>query len=124
MARVRRPAAEWVALIDQWRESGLSLPSFCERNGLNYGTMSGWVYKRNHQGALERARREAGAVEDTPPAAAFVPVRVVEAEPGGEGSGRAGVEVVIGAGRRVVVDAGFDEETLRRVVAVLEGRAC
>ena len=33
MARIRRQAAEWAALIDQWRQSGLSLPAFCQRHG-------------------------------------------------------------------------------------------
>ena len=55
----RRQAAEWVELIDQWQASGLSLPAFCEQNGLNAGTMSGWVYKRTHKATLEQARREA-----------------------------------------------------------------
>jgi hypothetical protein len=124
MARVRRPAAEWAELIDQWHASGLSLPAFCERNGLNFGTMSGWAYKRTHKDALEQARRQAGVGDDTSPAAAFVPVRVLEAEPGWEGAGRSGVEVVIGTGRRIAVAAEFDAETLLRVVAVLEGRPC
>jgi hypothetical protein len=38
--------------------------------------------------------------------------------------GCSGVAVVLGEGRRVVVRAGFDAETLRRVVAVLEDRTC
>ena len=123
MARVRRAAVEWVELIDEWQASGLSLPAFCERNGLNAGTMSGWVYKRTHKAALERARREAGG-EGTATAAAFVPVRVIEVEPEPPPSGHSGVEVVIGRGRRIALGAGFDAETLRRVVAVLEGRTC
>jgi hypothetical protein len=123
MARVRRSAAEWVEWIDQWHASGLSLPAFCEQNRLNFGTMSGWVYKQNHKGALEKARREAG-VQDPPTAAAFVPVQVIEIEPEQPSLGRSGVEVVIGEGRRIALEAGFDAETLRRVVAVLEGRMC
>ena len=55
---------------------------------------------------------------------AFLPVRVVQAVAGSEASDRSGVEIVIGAGRRVVIGPGFDSETLRRVVAVLEGRPC
>jgi hypothetical protein len=43
MARVRRPAAEWAALIDEWHDSGLSLLAFCQRLGLNFGTMQEWV---------------------------------------------------------------------------------
>jgi hypothetical protein len=34
------------------------------------------------------------------------------------------VEVVLGGGRVVRVGAGFDEETLVRVVRALEGAAC
>jgi hypothetical protein len=43
MARVRRQAAEWAALIDQWRQGGLSLPAFCQRHGLSRGTMQNWA---------------------------------------------------------------------------------
>src|SRR5215208_6664129 len=109
MARVRRPAAEWAALIDEWHKSGLSLPAFCQQRGLNSGTMQGWVYKRAHKGAIERARREEGAVqgpgEDLPAAAAFLPVRVMGVEHEREGTGRSGVEIVLGAGRRVLIGA-------------------
>ena len=42
MTRVRRPAAEWAALIDAWHGSGLSLPAFCARRGLNAKTMRGY----------------------------------------------------------------------------------
>jgi hypothetical protein len=134
MARVRRQAAEWATLIDQWRQSGLSLPAFCERHGLSRGTMQNWVYKPELKRAVDEARREAQGQATAPrpveephtPAtvAAFVPVRVVETAAGGEASDRSGVEVVIGTGRRIAVRAGFDAETLRRVVAVLEGRTC
>lgn len=128
MARIRRPAAEWAALIDQWQGSGLSLPAFCQRRGLNTGTMQGWVYKRTHRGAIERARRESKAPEapgeDPSVAAAFLPVRVMGAAPEPDGTDCSGVEIVLGVGRRVVLSAGFDSETLRRVVAVLEGRTC
>ena len=123
MARVRRQAAEWAALIDQWQASGLSLPAFCQRHGLSGGTMSEWVYKRTHKATLEEARREASG-EDRDTAAAFLPVRVIEVGPEPPPPDRSGVEIVIGPGRRVVVGPGFDSETLRRVVAVLEGRPC
>jgi hypothetical protein len=124
MARVRRPAAEWAALIEEWHDSGLSLPAFCQRRGLNSGTMQGWVYKRTHKGAIERARREGDTAEDPPATAAFLPVRVIGGEQQHEGTVGSGVEIVLGAGRRLVIGAGFDSETLRRVVAVLEDRPC
>jgi hypothetical protein len=128
MARVRRGAAEWVELIDRWQASGLSLSAFCHEYGLNFGTMQGWAYKSTHKDALEKARREAGAVADpveaSPVAEAFLPVLVAEGPRASPPTHRAGVEVMLGLGRRVGLEIGFDAETLRRVLAVLEGRSC
>jgi hypothetical protein len=134
MARVRLQAADWAALIDEWRQSGLSLPAFCQRRGLSRGTMQNWVYKPALKRAVEDARRDVRARPDDPghadgppsskPSPAFLPVRVAEVTAAFKGSDHTGVEIVLGAGRRVVVGAGFDSETLRRVVAVLEGRPC
>jgi hypothetical protein len=131
MARVRRSAAERAALIDQWRDSRLSLLAFCSRRGLNAKTMSGWVYKAAQRAAIDEARREvppavgARVHRDTSaPGPAFLPVRVADAAARNRVSGRSGVVIVLGPGRRVVIAPGFDPETLRRVVAVLEGRPC
>jgi hypothetical protein len=128
MARVRRGAAEWVRLIDEWHASGLNLSVFCRRLGLNFATMQGWVYKSTHKEALEKARRAAGAggksTDNPPTPEGFLPVRVRDAEPGHGEMGYSGVEVVFGEGRRIMVETGFDAETLRRVVAVLEDRTC
>jgi hypothetical protein len=115
--------AEKVALIDQWHKSGLSLPAFCAPRGVNPKTMSGWVHNPAYRAAIDQARSEAVTPQVLDLAEpAFLPVRVAEAQ--ARTPGRAGVAVVIGSGRRVVVGPGFDAETLRRVVAVLEGRPC
>jgi hypothetical protein len=132
MAKVRRRAEEWAALIDQWRESGLSLPAFCRLHGLSRGTMQNWVYKPSLRRAVEEARRGAQSTPADPchaegppipvPSPAFLPVHVAEVTTAPYRL--TGVEVVLGSGRRVAIEAGFDPETLRRVVAVLEGRPC
>ena len=123
MARTRLGAAGWAALIDQWHDSGLSLPEFCGRRGLNPGTMRGWVYKRGQRTAIDRARHEAQAGRDPgEPVPTFLPVRIAEPIPAAAAG--SGVEVVLGPGRRIAVAPGFDPETLRRVVAALEGRPC
>ncbi len=132
MARVRRQAAEWAALIDQWRRSGLSLPASCQQHGLSRGTMQNWVYKPELQRAVDQARRTAreggSSSGDRPlhsaPAPAFLPVRVAEVTAASPPPPRTGVEIFLGATRRVVVGVDFDADTLRRVVAVLEGRPC
>src|SRR5690349_8465772 len=89
MTRRRRGAAEWAALIDEWKRSGLNLPEFCRRRGLSRGTMQNWVYKPTHRRAIEAARRDGqvpeakAAPEDTrddpAPASASLPVRFAEA---------------------------------------------
>jgi hypothetical protein len=125
MARVRRSAAEKAALIDQWHKSGLSLPAFCTPRGVNAKTMSGWIHKPTYRAAIDRGRDQLATMAAADqPKPAFIPVRIAEARPPMRTSSRASVTLVIGPGRRVVVAPGFDAETLRRVVAVLEGRPC
>lgn len=132
MVRVRRSAAERAALIDQWRASGLSLPAFCARRGLNAKTMSGWVYKPAHQSVIEKARRKALAVGVPPestapsvrPQTTFLPIQVADVPSRASAPLRCDLEIVLATGPRIVVGPGFDPETLRRVVAVLEGRPC
>jgi len=137
MARDRLGAEGWARRIDEWRRSGLSLPKFCQRHGIKATTMSGWVYKPALKRAVEMARRieegrREGAAPSRPspaplPAPAFVPVRLREivSRPDDHGPGRRpAIEVIVGAGRRVVVRRGFDPETLRQVVAALEAGPC
>jgi len=131
MTRVRRGAAEWAVWIDEWRSSGLGLAAFCQRHGLSRGTMQNWVYKPELKRAVEEARRRVKAADEPraerlPSVAtvpAFLPIQVVEAATESK-EGRAGVEVVLGEGRRIALRAGFDAETLRRARAVLEERPC
>ena len=130
MTRRRLRAAEWAVLIEEWQQSGLKLPEFCRQRGLSRGTMQGWVYKPALKRAIASARLDGqitAAVSSHEVASpvsspAFLPVRLAEvAAPSPEPAVRAAIEVVLGAGRRVVVGPGFDAETLRRVVAALEG---
>lgn len=129
MARQRFDAAEWAALIDEWRQSGLGLPAFCKLRGLSRGTMQNWVYKPALKLAVEDARRDSRARRDAPataehpaPPPAFLPVRFAAIiPPVNEPTSHPALEVVLGGGRRIAVGPGFDPETLRRVVAALEG---
>lgn len=44
---IKRSAAEWKAIIDEFRNSGTNLSSeeWCEQKGINYKTFRGWEYK-------------------------------------------------------------------------------
>ena len=136
MARNQRGAAEWAKRIDEWNRSGLSLQEFCRQQGINKATMSGWVYRKTHKQVLENERRgeggrqeraaKSGKAKTVIPPHAFVPVRlrrIVNSQVI-EPTDRSTIEVVVAGGRRVIVEKGFDADTLRRVVAALEAGSC
>ena len=133
MATMHRGALAWSRLIVEWRGSGLSLPEFCRRRGIKKTTMSGWVYKPDLKHAIETARLREDQADRGVPAAvvksfaanstpAFVPVRLRQlvTPPEIAAATRSAIEIIVGSGRRVVVQEGFDAETLRQVVAALE----
>jgi hypothetical protein len=129
-------AVAWAKTIDDWKRSGLSLPKFCRLHGIKRGTMSGWVYKPALKRAIETAHRvgeirDNGPLKSKPapvptPTPAFVPVRLREliSPKRTEPSARGAIEVIVAAGRRVSVERGFDPETLRQVLVVLEAGSC
>ena len=105
-ARDDQKERQWRQWITEWRASGLSVRDFCDRRGL--ATPSFYHWRR----VLERRAAEK---------VAFVPVQVVaEAVP----ALATALEVVLTDGRVVRVAPGFDAATLRKLLAVLEGRPC
>jgi transposase-like protein len=99
-------------------ESGLSVQDYCFAYGLNMHTFHHWRrrVKRETEGT------SGGNLESTVPGGpAFVEVLLGSFEPREEPSV---VEVILQGGRRLRVAAGFDEETFRRLVAVLESLPC
>ena len=102
-----RPETNWRSVLARWKRSGLSVRTFCRAEGLNQGTFYWWRRELNRRGQ---------------PQPAFLPVRI-QPEPAGPSSGH--IEVVLANGRSVRVGAGFDPQTLVRVVELLKGgRSC
>ena len=113
MARARADRDEWRRRVARWKDSGLTAKEFAAEMGINAGTLQFWQYKLK-RGTRPVRRLDAKApsdrilsslVEIRPPAAAIVEQRF---------------EIELGNGRRVRVGAGFDAESLRVLVAVLE----
>ena len=81
---------------------------------------------------MARVRRQ-GRTAETPcrdppplpaPSPASLPIRIAEMVAAPPVPDRTGVEVILGSPRRLAITAGFDPETLRRLIAVLEDRPC
>jgi transposase len=102
--RPRDPRKEhqWRQWLRQWQSSGQSVRDFCDRHGLSQATFYAW----------RRILRQRDA-DATP----FVAVQVVAdtlsapAPP---------LEVVLAGGRCLRITSGFDPDTLRQLLAVLE----
>jgi hypothetical protein len=111
----------WRRILRQWRRSGLSVRDFCAEHEVTEPSFYAWrriVADRDQESARVRAESErhsdsqtATGSDDTP---VFVPLRVIDA------STQAAFEVVLERGRVVRVLRGFDADTLRQLLAVLE----
>jgi len=115
----RRSAAEWQALIEEWKKSGKTREEFAGSKGLIVRTFVWWI--------SELDRRARGARMENTPAVPFLPVRVVtetssELIPVAAASAAtASLELVLGSGRTLRVPVGADTSWLARVVVALEG---
>jgi hypothetical protein len=97
----------WRRTLRQWRQSGLSVRAFCRLHDLPEPHFYFW------RRALDERDR------DTP---AFVPVQVVP-EPGPVQPSdvpASGLELLLAGGRVLRINPGFDADTLRRLLTLLE----
>jgi len=98
MNRIRRPRAEYEALLARKESERLTYKQLAAEAGIPESTLVLW---------LGRLRKERQA------STAFVEV---QADP----PQCSGVEIVLESGHRIAVDHDFDEHVLRRVAAALE----
>lgn len=89
-------------MATEYEASGLSRQEFCDQRGVPLKTLARYV------GRLRRDKKGDGVPR-------WVAVEV--AAPGGK---NAVLAVVLDGGRRIEVTRGFDADTLRRLLAVLE----
>jgi hypothetical protein len=116
VVRRRRSRAEAAALLAEYEASGLSRVEFCARHCLAVGTLD--RYRKQRQ-QLRGAAVEPGrwvAVEVSACSSAGV-VDPSQADALGRASG---LVVVLGPGRRIELERGFDAATLERLVPLLE----
>ena len=138
-------SAFWRRHVTRWHRSGLPVRAYCAREGLSAWSFYAWRRRlaKTDRGAVEQVLPSEGEplacggadVASSPMAGAVAFVEVVRGAVlprGAEASARldkgsvgAGyVEVRVSRERGVRVWPGFDGETLRRVLAVLEGGSC
>jgi transposase-like protein len=126
----RRPTSRsrgreaWKQVVDDLGRSGLSVARYAREHGLSARTLTWWRWalRARHADRSRAARRKSARAPRGEPRLSFVPVSVV-ADPTTSAHGGA-LRVVLAHGRRIDVRAGFDGETLARLVRVLEATSC
>jgi hypothetical protein len=107
-------ARYWERTMREAARSGMSIREFCRRRRLRESQFYWWQRKLK-AGRKERSLRRPGTHGG---AASFA---LVSDE---AGATNAGIELVLGDGRRLRIREGVDEETLRAVLAALEPGRC
>ncbi len=102
----------WQKTMREAARSGLSTRAFCRQRKLQESQFYWW------QRRLSVARRTPKKRKPTASPASFA---LVSGEAGGAD---AGIELVLGDGRRLRIHKGVDERTLRAVLAVVERPEC
>jgi hypothetical protein len=121
-AKARREA-HWRGVLERWRASALPKTEFARREELSPDVLGWWQSELQKRDLSKRRKSSAsraapGRRRVVPPPAAFVPVRVVEPT---LAPAPAAIEILAG-GHTVRIRPGFDAETLKRLVAILEDR--
>jgi hypothetical protein len=115
----RFPREIWVERVARWRESGQTAAEFARAHGLKVDRLRHWGWRfDNERHAATRAR------EDSPPkTAVVVPFVEVERPPTtvtpAEVTSADWIEILTPGGLRVCVPPKFDDDALRRVLAVV-----
>jgi hypothetical protein len=126
---------QWQAVMEQWQKSGQSVREYCHIQGLKESAFYFWrrelarrsseVDQRQPMGKASSGKKSSAPrgrrSRDQHVDAHFLPVQIV---PGSEQLVAGGVEIMVGDGRVVRVQPGFDRQVLAEVLGVLEVRPC
>ena len=118
MSRSRTIDLRWNALLNDFRRSGLTQAEFCRRRQISLHSFRKHLYQpRPSTPAPSDDRSSAGADHH------FLPVTIL-ADPILDTASQPHLELILSNGRRIAVAPGFDPQTLRRLIAVVEERPC
>jgi hypothetical protein len=109
----------WKALLNDFRRSGLTQAEFCRRRQISLHSFRKHLYQpRPSQPAPSDDRPSATADRH------FLPVTIRPDPIPSIAASPSHLELVLSNGRRIAVAPGFDPETLRRLITVVEDRPC
>ena len=119
MPRSRTIDLRWKALLTDFRRSDLTQAEFCRQRNVPLASFRYHFYKPfSPKPAPSDARPSASL--DHP----FLPVTILPDPIVSSTAPQPHLELILSNGRRIAVAPGFDTQTLRRLIAVVEERPC
>jgi hypothetical protein len=107
----------WDAILDDFRSSGLTHAEFCRQRRLPLATFR----RRLYRDRSTRATAGQAAPASTP---GFLPIPVLPNPTPASSAPHQPLELILSHGRRLAIAPGFDPETLRQLLVVLERPPC
>jgi hypothetical protein len=119
VSRSRTIDLRWNALLNDFRRSGLTQAEFCRRREISLHSFGKHLYPaRPYEPAPSGDR--SGATADHH----FLPVTLIPDPIRSITASTPQLELILSQGRRIAVASGFDPQTLRRLIAVVEEQPC
>ena len=115
---MRTTRVEWAKRVERWADSGLTAKEFAAEIGINPRSLVFWKWqlKRDAQGAPTIVREPTRKVSGR---RLVAKLPLVELRPS---LSETRIELELAAGRRLKIPAGFDVDSLLRLLSVLETR--
>jgi transposase-like protein len=104
----------WLDRIQRWRRSQLSIREFCQTNHLSEASFFSWRRVLRQRGLLPEPTTPT-PTPTTPVASPFIKLVTPQATPPASA-----IEIVLAKRRRLRVRPGFDADTVRQLVRLLE----
>jgi hypothetical protein len=119
MPRTRTVDLRWNALFNDFRRSGLTQAEFCRRRQVSLHSFRKRLYAPRP--ALPAPSDDRSPASLTP---SFLPVTILPDPIPSAYTAASHLELILPQGHRIAVAPGFDPDTLRRLIAVVEDRPC
>ena len=119
MSRSRTIDLSWNALLNDFRRSGLTQAEFCRRREISLHTFRKHLYQPLSSKPAPSDDRSSASVDHH-----FLPVTILPDPILSITASQPHLELILSNGRRIAVAPGFDTQTLRRLIAVVEERPC
>jgi hypothetical protein len=109
----------WNAIFSDFRRSGLTQAQFCRQHDISLASFRYHFYKPGSSRPTPSDDRISAGAHNH-----FLPVTILPDPAPSTAASQPHLELVLSNGRRIAVTPGFDDQTLRRLIAVVEERPC